>query len=760
MSKPKSAVCKTCGGSEIDTDQARGSAVCVNCGSVIEDNFIVSEVNFAENSIGGTSVIGQFVPTEGGKSHSLGSGFRHGFGKESRAITLQTGKGKINALGGQLQLNQHCLDTAYNFFKMAVSKKLTRGRKTSHIVAACLYLVCRTEGTPHMLLDLSDLLQVNVYVLGKTYLKLSQELHINVPAIDPCLYIHRFAHKLEFTDKTHEVSMTALRLVGRMKRDWMHTGRRPSGLCGAALLVSARLHNFNRTQKDIIRVVKVCDATLRKRLTEFEETPSGQLTIDEFNKIDLEEEQDPPSFTKGRRKLKIAQLTEMSKQQFQELSGEISTMQEEIEKALMRKTGLADDASITSSMGDDDEDDSDIIDRLNDVNHIPHPLRRDGKDAAHWENSSSTSPQDTPTERQSCSPAGNEPRPESGHELSTRVPGTEVGQTCTSAVLVEEEAKARTRTDSPSGAVDPPVPAPQDDSCGGAGDVLDSLLMPPPWGSNGAEAPRGLPPSALSLGLTETIEECMRQPEVKGTEEESGDLDLTDIDDREIDSFILNPAEVAIKTEIWTKENAEYLKLMEEKKAKEELEKEQGITKEPKKRKKHVRKPPIQASTAGEAIEKLLIERKISSKINYEVLRDLNRSSGQQPPSTPTTPTILESPIKKALPLRPAASVNKRPRPLLGASAKKEMSAVKHLKLELGVRPEKSTPSNIVVESGPVEYATEDGPADSIEGVGMEEEEVGGEYFEEETTLQSAAQLMGHQGIDDYQDGFEMDDLE
>ena len=65
MSKTKSIVCKTCGGSEIDTDQARGSAVCVNCGSVIEDNFIVSEVNFAENSLGGTSVVGQFVSSEG-----------------------------------------------------------------------------------------------------------------------------------------------------------------------------------------------------------------------------------------------------------------------------------------------------------------------------------------------------------------------------------------------------------------------------------------------------------------------------------------------------------------------------------------------------------------------------------------------------------------------------------------------------------------------------------------------------------------------
>lgn len=50
---------------------------------------------------------------------------------------------------------------------------------------------------------------------------------------DPCLYIPRFAQMLEFGEKNHEVSMTAMRLVQRMKRDWMHTGRRPSGLCGA-----------------------------------------------------------------------------------------------------------------------------------------------------------------------------------------------------------------------------------------------------------------------------------------------------------------------------------------------------------------------------------------------------------------------------------------------------------------------------------------------------------------------------------------------
>ncbi|TSK58062.1 Transcription factor IIIB 90 kDa subunit [Bagarius yarrelli] len=234
--------CKNCGGADIDIDQARGSAVCTACGSVLEDNIIVSEVQFVENSSGGASAIGQFVSADGPtKAPVLGTGFHTSLGKESRAQTLQN---------------------------------------------------------------------------------------------DPCLYIPRFAHMLEFGEKTHEVSMTALRLLQRMKRDWMHTGRRPSGLCGAALLVAARMHEFRRTVKEVIGVVKVCEATLRKRLTEFEDTPTSHLTIDEFMRVDLEEECDPPSFIAGQKKIKFQQLEQELSRKLEEYQGEISSYQDEIESEL------------------------------------------------------------------------------------------------------------------------------------------------------------------------------------------------------------------------------------------------------------------------------------------------------------------------------------------------------------------------------------------------------------------------------------------
>lgn len=60
-----SKVCKHCGSSDIDVDAARGDAVCMGCGSVLEDNIIVSEVEFVESGGGGSLAVGQFVSSEG-----------------------------------------------------------------------------------------------------------------------------------------------------------------------------------------------------------------------------------------------------------------------------------------------------------------------------------------------------------------------------------------------------------------------------------------------------------------------------------------------------------------------------------------------------------------------------------------------------------------------------------------------------------------------------------------------------------------------
>lgn len=139
-----------------------------------------------------------------------------------------------------------------------------------------------------------------VYTLGACFLKFRRLLGLKLEIIDPALYVYRFAAHLDLDDKANAVALTALRLVGRMKRDWIVAGRRPAGICAAALLIAARAHGFTRKNQDVTKILRVCGLTVSTRVREFEQTPSARLTLKQFSNIDVESEADPPVFTRNR----------------------------------------------------------------------------------------------------------------------------------------------------------------------------------------------------------------------------------------------------------------------------------------------------------------------------------------------------------------------------------------------------------------------------------------------------------------------------
>ncbi|KAG4302131.1 hypothetical protein PCK1_001403, partial [Pneumocystis canis] len=295
------STCSSCGGSNLEADSSSGITYCVSCGNVIEENVIVSEITFGEAFSGAAIVQGSFVGVD--QSHARTNGpYRKQSSLESREQTIANGRRRINALAVALHLSERHAETAVRYFTLAVTHNFIQGRRSQYVIASCLYIVCRLERTSHMLIDFSDILQINVFTLGSTFLKLVQILHITLPFADPSLYITRFAALLEFGAETHKVATDAIRLVQRMNRDWMQTGRRPAGICGACLLIAARMNNFRRSVEEIVHIVKVGDLTVRKRLEEFKATASGDLTVQDFRTIWLEQTHDPPSYLQGRKK--------------------------------------------------------------------------------------------------------------------------------------------------------------------------------------------------------------------------------------------------------------------------------------------------------------------------------------------------------------------------------------------------------------------------------------------------------------------------
>ncbi|XP_038206447.1 transcription factor IIIB 90 kDa subunit [Zerene cesonia] len=539
--------CKHCGSSEIEVDPARGDAVCTNCGSVLEDSIIVADIEFQETAHGGASVIGQFVSADSkGGASGFGRAYSSGIGQESREVTLRKARDGITALSQQLRLNPQCIDMACNFFKMALVRHLTIGRPAAHTQAACVYMTCRTEGTAHLLIDISDALQICCYQLGRTYFKLSRALCINIPPTDPCLYILRFASQLQFEDKQHEVSMTALRLVQRMKRDSIHSGRRPSGICGAALLIAARIHNFSRTPADVVRIVKVHESTLRKRLMEFGDTPSSALTLDEFMSVDLEEDQDPPAFRAARKRDK-----ERLQKLLEEEDGEkeLTELQKEIESQLEKD----------------------------------NMKRKRGPAPA-----SASLLQSADKEERVCEDAE-----------ATRFAAEKTMS------IIDELAKQSVSKESEE---------------------------------------KELGPEIAVIGITPTEEksDTFLKPEPKSQFNSNihncEELVMSERDEEYISSLIMSQEEARHKTKMWNMVNAGYLK---EQKIKEEMrarEREEGKDKKKKVRGSYKKKVNCNAATAGEAIGKMLAEKKMSSKINYDILKSLDQP-GVSIPVTSSTVT-------------------------------------------------------------------------------------------------------------------------
>lgn len=102
---------------------------------------------------------------------------------------------------------------------------------------------------------------------------------------------------------------------------------------------------------------------------------------------------------------------------------------------------------------------------------------------------------------------------------------------------------------------------------------------------------------------------------------------MTGIDDNEIESMLLSKDEIRTKAKLWLRANKDWLKEQKEREDFKKKEKEESKGVEQKPKKTRIRKPKnmTPVSNPQEAIERMLQEKRLSSKINYDVLKNLNK---------------------------------------------------------------------------------------------------------------------------------------
>lgn len=328
-----------------------------------------------------------------------------------------------------------------------------------------------------------------MFVLGSTYLKLVKELSLQLPIVDPSLYISRFAALLEFGEETQKVAQDAVRLVARMGRDWMHIGRRPAGVCGACLVLAARMNNFRRSITEVVQVVKIADVTLRRRLAEFKDTPSGALTVADFRTLWLDETADPPAFSESQKREKKERERKDAKRKGKE-----------------NAEGSDDEMDGSSVVGKEDQAGRDAFAELAEGAGLP--ARKEGEVA-----------EDDEAEGEMAPP----PRP-SAKKLGKRKKREEDAE--------DEDDGVDERLEEPN---------------------LDDALIAGIEETLDAEAGK-----AITTQLDENEQKRMAAAVAMTNLNTSDRLD--DLDEDELDCFILTDAEVMAKSRLWMEINKDYLK--------------------------------------------------------------------------------------------------------------------------------------------------------------------------------------------------------
>ena len=465
--------------------------------------------------------------------------------------------------------------------------------------------------------------QIDVFNLGHVYKKLLEHIRLNgngwvVQPINPEDLILRFCYRLEFGQETMRVAGDAVRIVQRMNRDWMTPGRRPAGICGAALILAARMNNFRRTVREVVYVVKVQEQTIFNRLDEFKVTESSGLTVDEFRSIDLERYADPPVFTaqlegkdgkKKRRKRKHVEFDD---------DGDND-----------RPTVISSRATSVAPSTVNGQDRSSVIPQqqaqIDSHNMPPPPLPIDPsllEDPTQQHSGSASSSRAT-TEARSTEPSSTLPSTLQG---TPEPPAKRKrGRPPKNAPRVPATPAASQRTNDPALEADITVA------------LTDPLNIAHANALTSALQSASNPPSPPA---TQQENSTGNRPPIPDSEEIS---ESEFIDDTEVLNCLLSPEEVAIKTRIWTHENREYLRAQSAKMLRQQLAEENGTARVVKKRKRRRMRMgdmtaygvedgeerPVAGSPA-EAVMAMMQRRTYSKKLNYGYIQTLfeGRSSG------------------------------------------------------------------------------------------------------------------------------------
>jgi transcription initiation factor TFIIB len=162
-------------------------------------------------------------------------------------------------------------------YRKALTKSLVRGRSIESVVAASVYLACRIHRIPRRLDEVVAETNVSRKQIGYAVRLIVSRVNINVPLASARDLIPRLSADLFLEGRTVK---KATEIIRNAEERFVTIGKDPGGIAGAALYIAGILEEDRRTQREIAKVSRVTEVTIRNRYKDLVRSLGISFNID------------------------------------------------------------------------------------------------------------------------------------------------------------------------------------------------------------------------------------------------------------------------------------------------------------------------------------------------------------------------------------------------------------------------------------------------------------------------------------------------
>ena len=289
-----SASCPECKGKRLVRDYEKGEILCANCGLIVSENIndmgpewraFDSEqrekkarggapLKFMRPNKGLVTEIDQFnrdsrgsriSPKKQAQLYRMRKWHRRVSIASSMERNLVIALSELDRVGSSLGLPDNIKESSALLYRRAVKAELIRGRLIESVVSAVIYAICRMQGIPRTLDEVSRASGIPKKEIGRAYRFIKGGLRIDVPITDPSQYIAKLASALRLSGGVQE---DAIKIINKALRDGLASGRGPTGVAAAAIYIATAMHGESKTQKEVADAAGVTEVTIRNRYKE------------------------------------------------------------------------------------------------------------------------------------------------------------------------------------------------------------------------------------------------------------------------------------------------------------------------------------------------------------------------------------------------------------------------------------------------------------------------------------------------------------